>query len=335
MATATWTNKWPDGNGWNGTTAQKEQACYGHGAAGKGGRDILLKGDTVPSNAVLTKGNFSVCLSVNPTAGGTTRLYFLSDTGLSTFFIGSSTYVNSAATSYYAGASTSTFSDHGYYSSSAKNGIAREFTSNLDWFKGKSQATLQLRVNNSGTGTSYVRGTKIVFTYYIRCGDASNVTAQGGFKSLSATWTKGSSGTDDAPTYEICYNNSKSWNADTASTVTGTSKSWTINTAGTYYVGVRVTGAASGVHTIQWSSGVKVTTFEPDLVTQGNKILASDYNQIRTAYSALTAMTAGSSKIDDDNIAAVKNYSSSVSNATVGAKVTAEFFNNSVLKKIT
>ena len=63
--------------------------------------------------------------------------------------------------------------------------------------------------------------------------------------------------------------------------------------------------------------------------------MASDYNQIRTAYSALTAMTAGSSKIDDDNIAAVKNYSSSVSNATVGAKVTAEFFNNSVLKKIT
>ena len=46
-------------------------------------------------------------------------------------------------------------------------------------------------------------------------------------------------------------------------------------------------------------------------------------------------MTAGSSKVDDANITAVRNYTTNVVAATAGGTVTADYFNNSVLNRIT
>lgn len=314
-------------------TIQWLNGSSGNGSRGTSGLNVTLSGDTVPSNAVVTKIQFSVGLSVEKPAGGYTRLYYVATTDRSKFFIGNSSYTDSSsASNYYVREATSEFSNHGYYE--GDNGIRYNFEGNLSHFNGKNSDTIRIRVNNNGSGTSYVRGVDLVFTYYVPCGNASGVTATGGFKSLSATWTKGSTGTSDTPTYEVCYNTSKSWNTNTASTNSGTSASWTITTAGTYYVGVRVTGASSGVHDPVWSSGVYVSTFTPALVTQGQPIKASDYNQVRTVYS-VTAMTANSSKIDDANITAIRNYNTNVATTSAGTVVTASYFNDSVLKKIT
>ena len=98
---------------------------------------------------------------------------------------------------------------------------------------------------------------------------------------------------------------------------------------------MRVKGSESGTHSIIWSNAATVYNFSPTYVVKGNLIKATDYNQIRDRHSGLTAMTAGSSVVDDANITAVKNYSSSVVAATAGGTVTADYFNNSVLAKIT
>lgn len=314
-------------------TIQWLNGSSGNGSRGTSGLNVTLSGNQIPSNAVVTQIQFSIGLSVASPAGGYTRLYYVATTDRSKFFIGNSSYTDSSsASNYYKRQATSDFSNHGYYD--GDNGLRCNFEANLDHFNGKSSDTIRLRANNSGSGTSYVRGVDLVFTYYVPCGNASNVTATGGLKSLSATWTKGADGTSDTPTYEVCYNTSKSWNTNTASTNSGTSALWTITTAGTYYVGVRVTGASSGVHDPVWSSGVYVSTFTPTLVTAGQPIKATDYNQIQTVY-AVTAMTANSSSIDDANITAVRNYNTNVVAATAGGTVTADYFNNSVLKKIT
>lgn len=313
------------------TTATWQKLVGGN--KGTKGIDVSVSGGYVPSDAVIKKVTFSVGLSVNSPAGGYTQLYYISDSSKSTVFYGSSTSDTSSSSKYYSRQSTSVFSNHGYYE--GNNGIQRDWEQNLDWVKGKSGGTIRFRVNNSGSGTSYVRGTRLVISYYVRCTDPYNVSANGGFQSLSASWVLGASGAGDTATNEVCYNTSKTWNSSTASTVTTTSKSWTITTPGTYYVGVRVKGSETGTHSVVWSNAATVYNFSPTYVVKGNLIKATDYNQIRNRHSGLTAMTAGSSIVDDANITAVRNYSSGVVSATVGGTVTADYFNNNVLKKIT
>lgn len=303
------------------------------GSKGTKGINVDVSGGYVPSNAIIKKVTFSVGLSVNSPAGGYTQLYYISTTDKSTVFYGSSTSDTSSSKNYYSRQSTSVFNNHGYYE--GNNGIQRDWEKNLDWVKGKSGGSIRFRVNNSGSGTSYVRGTRLVISYYVRCSDPYNVSASGGFQSLTGSWVLGASGDGDSATNEVCYNTSKTWNDGTTSTVTSTSKSWTITTPGTYYVGVRVKGSESGTHGVIWSNAATVYNFSPTYVVRGNLIRATDYNQIRNRHSGLTAMTAGSSIVDDANITAVKNYSSGVVSATVGGVVTADYFNNSVLAKVT
>ena len=133
--------------------------------------------------------------------------------------------------------------------------------SGYNYLRGYSGAWFIVKINNNKDGsTSYWRAGKLVFSYYIRCGDPTNVVATGGQRSLSATWTRGANGTDDTANHYVCYNTSKTWNANTASATSGSSASWTVTTPGTYYVGVKVIGSSSGEHSVVWSNGVSVTT---------------------------------------------------------------------------
>ena len=91
---------------------------------------------------------------------------------------------------------------------------------------------------------------------------------------------------------------------------------------------------------ILWGSGViavslaiTYTAFTPNLVTRGQLIQESDYNQIRNAYSALGAVSEGS-LITKANIDSVRAYNANVGSATQGAVITADYFNNNVLNKI-
>lgn len=313
-------------------TIQWLNGSSGNGSRGTSGLNVTLSGDQIPSNAVVTNVQFSIGLSVASPAGSYTRLYYVATTDRSTFFIGNSSYTDTSSSSnYYKREKVSEFNNHGYYN--GNNGLRCNFEQNLNYFNGQSSGTIRLRANNNGSGTSYVRGVDLVFTYYAPCGNASNVVAAGGLKSLSATWTRGASGVDDTPTYEVCYNTSQTWNDSTASVNSGTSASWTITTAGTYYVGVRAIGASSGAHSPVWSSGVYVSAFVPTLVTAGNKIVPDNYNQIRVAYSGLGAVSSGSI-ITKAQIDAIRAYNTNVVATSAGTKITADYFNNNVLNKI-
>lgn len=297
-----------------------------------GGSAASLTGgfySSMPTNAVILSAKFNMSCSVNSPASSKNKFYFLkTQDGTATFFDGNP-YKTTTNQSEWKSSS-------GYYKGT--NGGEVSFSGGWSYFPGKSSLAIISKVSHQtsdSANVAYYRGLQIIAQFYTPCSDPSGVTATGGLKSLSGSWTLGSAGIDDSISHEVCYSTSQTWNASTAVSTTSTSASWTITTAGTYYVGVRSTGSRSGTHNPVWSAGVKVYTFTPTLVTQGNKILASDYNQIRTAYSTLTALTASSSVIDDANITAVKNLSSGVSSATAGAVVTADFFNNSVLKKIT
>ncbi len=314
MATALWTKMF------SGSTAGYINSSGNKAYAEK---EIAFSGDFVPSNATITLATFDICFSVNSPASYTDYIYWLKASD-GTYFI-SSTVTKSNQT---------VWNNHGYYDGT--NGIQTTFTSNLSWFLGKSGGTLVCKAGNKGDGTSYYRGVRLMLDYYVRCSDPKNVVATGGLKKLEATWTLGVSGTSDTVSHMVCYNTSKTWNSATATSTSSTSASWTINTAGTYYVGIQVTGSSSGAHDIVWSNAAQVTTFSPTLVTKGQLIRATDYNQIRNVYSSLTAMTAGTSKIDDANIAAIRNnHNSNVVAATAGGVVTADYFNNNVLGRIT
>lgn len=315
MATITWLN--------NGS---------GNGSRGTSGINITLSGDQIPANAIVTKIQFSVGLSVASPAGSKTRLYYVATTDRSKFFIGNSSYTDTSSSSKpYKTETVSVFNNHGYYE--GNNGIRCDFEQNLDHFNGKSSDTIRTRVNNSGSGASYVRGVDLVFTYYTRCSDPYNVSAKGGLKTLTGSWSLGSSGVDDTVSHQVCYNTSTTWNDSTTSSTSSTSATWTINTAGTYYVGVRAIGSQTGYHDPVWSPGVYVSVFNPNLVSAGQKITANDYNQIRTAYSGLSAVTAGA-HVTKAQIDAVKTYDSDVIATNQGVRITADYFNNSVLKKI-
>lgn len=78
---------------------------------------------------------------------------------------------------------------------------------------------------------------------------------------------------------------------------------------------------------------ITYTTFVPTPVVQGNLIQDTDYNQIRTAYANLTAVSEGN-KILKTDIDAIRTYNTNVVAATQNAVITAEYFNNNVLNKI-
>lgn len=155
----------------------------------------------------------------------------------------------------------------------AENGVARKLT--WTW-----SGTVYPNINNiiaatsfgfrdcssSSTGrkfyckSSYSNAyCEITYAYYYRCGDPSNVVAQGGLRSLSATWSLGASNTGDTISHQVCYNTSQTWNDSTTSNTSSTSASWTITTPGTYYVGVRAIGSDSGTHSPVWSNAAEVT----------------------------------------------------------------------------
>lgn len=283
----------------------------------------------VPANAVIQSAKYNISCSINSPASSKNKFYFLkTQDGTATFFNGNPYQQTTNQSTWSSGS--------GYYKGT--NGGEVSFTGGWSYFPGKSSLAVISKVahqTSASDNKAYYRGQQVIVQFYTPCSNPTNVQASGSLKKLTGSWTFGAAGIDDSVVrHEICYNTSQTWNDATTSTVSSSPKEWTITSANTYYVGVRVVGSISGTHSPVWSSGVYVSTFTPTLVTKGNKILASDYNQIRTVYS-VTAMTAGSSVIDDANITAVKNHSSGVSSATVGAIVTADFFNNNVLKKIT
>lgn len=296
-----------------------------------GGNASSLTGlySSVPSNAVIQSAKYNISCSINSPASSKNKFYFLkTQDGTTTFFSGNP---------YQQTSNQSTWnSSSGYYKGT--NGGEVSFTGGWSYFPGKSSLAVISKVAHQTSkdgNKAYYRGQQVIVQFYTPCSNPTNVSAQGSLKKLTGTWTFGTAGIDDTVVrHEICYNTSKTWNDATTSTVTTSPKQWTITNANTYYVGVRVVGSLSGTHSPVWSSGAYVSTFTPTLVTKGNKILASDYNQIQTVYS-VTAMTAGTSKIDDANIAAVRNHNTNVEAAPAGGVVTADYFNQRVLGRIT
>lgn len=240
----------------------------GRSAASKTGLEICMEGTQLPYNAVFTQvACYQAISSSSYSTSKQIQLYFLKRAdGSTVIFNGSPAATSQMGSSSGSPSSANNFHSHctavyTMYNSSAQNAY--------NYLRGSSGANFFVQIYNNKSGSdSYWRAGKLEFIYYIRCGDPSNVVAVGGQRSLSATWTRGSNGTDDVANHYVCYNTSKTWNSSTAAYTSGTSAAWTINTPGTYYVGVRVTGSSSGDHSIVWSQGVQVTANSaPSLVS--------------------------------------------------------------------
>lgn len=121
------------------------------------GVSFSIGGDTIPAHAKISKITVTVSLSVNQ-AKNPNRLYFLKANDGTVFFDGNPRFTEKA----------SEWSNHDYYN--GKNGVHGDFYDNLQWFAGKSSASLLIRANNSGKGVysghgSYCRGIELIFTY--------------------------------------------------------------------------------------------------------------------------------------------------------------------------
>lgn len=101
------------------TTATWQKLVGGH--KGTKGIDVSVSGGYVPSDAVIKKVTFSVGLSVDPTAGSYTQLYYISTPDKGTVFYGNSTSDSSSSSKYYSRQKTSVFNNHSYYE--GNNGI--------------------------------------------------------------------------------------------------------------------------------------------------------------------------------------------------------------------
>lgn len=232
----------------------------GSSAAREGGLEIYMGGSTaLPSNAVFTQvACYQAISSSSYSTSRQNQLYFLKRGDGTVIFSGSPIATSSMGSSSGSPSSANNFHSHctvvyTMYNSSAQSAY--------NYLRGSSGAYFWVQIYNNKSGSSsYWRAGKLVFTYYIRCGDPKNVVATGGQRSLSATWTRGANGTDDTANHYVCYNTSKTWNANTASATSGSSASWVINTPGTYYVGVKVIGSSSGEHSVVWSNAASVTT---------------------------------------------------------------------------
>lgn len=319
-----------------GTTMSKGTTAYEvsftmNASTTPGGNASSLSGlhGSVPSDAVIQSAKYNIACSINEPASSKNKFYFLKTQDATTIFFNGNPYQQTTNQSDWR-------SSLSYYQGT--NGGEISFTGGWSYFPGKSSLAVISKVANQTTDSdnkAYYRGQQVIVQFYTPCSNPTSVSAQGSLKKLTGSWTAGSAGIDDSVVrHEVCYNTSQTWNDATTSTATSNSVQWTITSANTYYIGVRVVGSLSGTHSPVWSSGAYVSTFNPTLVTRGNKILASDYNQIRTVYS-VTAMAAGSSKIDDANITAVRNYNSNVEAAPAGGVVTADYFNQKVLGRIT
>lgn len=137
---------------------------YGDGGGSRGtkGLDVYIGGTQIPSTATISSIKFTVCISVDKPAGTYAQLYYLRTTDYM-YFIGGSSQEYGEGGSYVKRNACDDFSNHGYYD--GDDGVEYSFTTNMSYFVGKSGAWLNVRVNNSGSGTSYVRGLTLTFTY--------------------------------------------------------------------------------------------------------------------------------------------------------------------------
>lgn len=134
------------------------------GSRGAQGLDFYISGESIPATATITSVKLCVCLSVNSPAGSYTQLYYLRDqTSPYYYFCGGSSQEYGAGGSYIARQYTTDFSNHYYYD--GDDGIEYYLDNYLWYFAGRSDAYLNIRVNNSGSGTSYVRGIDLYITY--------------------------------------------------------------------------------------------------------------------------------------------------------------------------
>lgn len=134
------------------------------GVTGTQGRNFTISGSYIPDTATITSVKLCVCLAVNPTAGKYTQLYYLRDqTTPYYYFCGGSSQEYGNGGSYIARQATSDFSNHYYYD--GDDGIEYYLDNYLWYFAGRSSASLNIRVNNSGSGTSYIYGVDLYITY--------------------------------------------------------------------------------------------------------------------------------------------------------------------------
>lgn len=244
----------------------------GDGRGASSGLDIWMGGTKLPSAAVFTRVDcYQAVSSQKYSSTKQIQLYYLKRSDGTVIFSGSP-----AATSPMGSESGSPSSANAFHSNctAVYTMTGSSAQSGYNYLRGYTGAGFIVKINNNTTGNnsaSFWRAGKLVFTYYIRCGDPTNVKATGGQRQLSATWTRGANGTDDTANHYVCYNTSKTWNSNTASFTSGSSASWSITTPGTYYVGVKVIGSSSGEHSVVWSTGVQVTSnTAPSIVSSIN-----------------------------------------------------------------
>lgn len=293
MATITWT-----GNG--------------NGSRGTQGLDVTLSGTQIPSGAKISSITFTVGLSVNSPAGSYTQLYYLRTADSSYYFIGDSSYEYGEGSSYYAREKTTVFSNHGYYDGT--NGISISLAKNLSYFVGKSSANLNVRVNNSGSGTSYVRRLQLIFTYTVNTAPSAPTivypASAGKTTYNTKPWFRFKSGSDSEATSITTYwrVDSGTWQSYSGSEATNIDKQWT-------------TALSTGSHTVYaYSSDGSLTsstvsrTFTVatpiSAISTGAKFddatidsLQTQINNLRAYYGlsaySFTACNAGAKALDD------------------------------------
>lgn len=327
MATITWTGS-------------------GSGSRGTQGLDVTLSGTQIPSGATISAITFTVGLSVNSPAGAYTQLYYLRTADSSYYFIGDSSYEYGQGSSYYAREKSTVFNNHGYYDGT--NGISIALTKNLSYFVGKSSASLNVRVNNSGSGTSYVRGLQLIFTYTVNTAPTAPTIVYPAVASATTyntkPWFRFKSGSDTESTSITTYwrVDNGTWQSYSGSEATNTDKQWT-------------TALSTGSHTVYaYSSDGSLTSSTVSraftvaspisAVTAGSKIddatidsLQTQINKLR-AYYGLTATTFttvnGSTKALDDHIDELETafeatpHKTNVASVDAGAKISIANINN-------
>lgn len=257
------------------------------------GKDLTMtpQNGGVPSGATVTSvvGRYGFSQQQYNSTSETWQVYFTKQD--STVFFNGSPYAEENITDTASGSvsTTGTWAPAGH-------GVSATFSDNLQWFVGKNAAyTFKVYAKSTTTGTgstALLRSTVFRINYYIACTNPSNVSGSSPtYKQLTGTWTKGANGTDDTCTTQICYNTSKTWNSSTASTTTGTSKTWTGLSAGTYYVGVRSVGSASGNHTAVWSGAITVEAMAKPTVSSGEIIYKDKMDLLKAYIEKGTAVT--------------------------------------------
>ena len=327
---------------------------YGSGGGSRGtqGLDFSISGDLIPASATISSIKLTCCISVNSPAGSYTQLYLLRTQDYQ-YFIGDSSREYGESGSYVARQYSSDFDNHYYYD--GDDGIEYTFTTNKNYFRGRSSANLNIRINNSGSGTSFVRGITLTFNYTVNTAPNPPVINYplGGYTYNTKPYFKATTTTDpEGNTQYIGYaikDSDGNWPVPTVWLSNGlsanTSHAWRCGTTLTAYTSYTLycyTKDSSGATNGSDSAPLNIWAYDPE-VTAGSLATYSSIisklveanNDLVSYYGKGTSQTYPSSGdlIDDTLMDAIETsleampHTSAISSVNAGTKLNASHVN--------